>query len=102
MSGGLRPGDRKKWSANECLMRYDVLAQEILLVPNVGGMYGTHAAKAGSSATLKNSQCTVMAAQASSQVSGRALTVKLAVEFAPEFAGEKRVYLSSGEVAGIW
>jgi hypothetical protein len=102
MSGGLRPGEREKWSANECLMRYDVLAQEILLVPNVGGMYGTHAAKAGSSATLKNSQCTVVAAQASSQVSGKTLTVKLTVEFAPEFAGEKRVYLSSGDVDGVW
>ena len=102
MSDGLRPGERKKWSANECLMRYDVLAQEILLVPNVGGMYGTHAAKAGSSAALKNSQCTVMAEQASSEVSGKTLTVKLTVEFAPEFAGEKRVYLSSGDVDGVW
>ncbi|MGF7182352.1 hypothetical protein [Tunturiibacter psychrotolerans] len=102
MSGGLRPGERKKWSANECLMKYDVLAQEISLVPNVGGMYGTHAAKAGSSATLQNSQCMVLAAGASSQVSGKTLTVKLAVEFAPEFAGEKRVYLSSGDVDGVW
>ena len=102
MSRGLRPGERKKWSANECLIRYDVLAQEISLVPNVGGMYGTHAAKAGSSATLQNSQCMVLAAGASSQVSGKTLTVKLAVEFAPEFAGEKRVYLSSGDVDGVW
>ena len=102
MSGALRPGDQKKWSANECLMRYDVQAQEILLVPNVGGMYGTHAAKAGGSATLKNSQCAVVAAGASSQVLGKTLTVKLAVEFAPEFAGEKRVYLSSEDAEGVW
>lgn len=102
MSGALRPGDQKKWSAKECLMRYDVQAQEIALVPNVGGMWGTHTVKAGSSETLKNSQCTVVAAGASSQISGKTLTVNLAVEFAPGFAGEKRVYLSSEDAEGVW
>jgi hypothetical protein len=102
MSGALRPGDQKKWSANECVMRYDVQEQEIALVPNMGGMWGTHPAKAGSSARLKNSQCTVLVAGASSQISGKSLTVKLAVEFAPEFAGEKRVYLSSEDAEGVW
>jgi hypothetical protein len=102
MSGALRPGDRKKWSANECVMRYDVQAQEITLVPNMGGMWGTHPAKAGSSSTLKNSQCTVLAGGASSQVSGKTLTVNLPVEFAPGFAGEKRVYLSSEDAEGVW
>jgi hypothetical protein len=102
MSGALRPGDQKKWSANECVMRYDVAAQEIALVPNIGGMWGTHPVKVGSSAMLKNSQCTVMVTEASSQVSGKTLTVQLAVEFAPEFAGEKRVYLSSEDAEGVW
>jgi hypothetical protein len=102
MSGALRPGDEKKWSAKECLMRYDVTAQEIGLVPNMGGVWGTHVAKAGSSETLKNSQCTVMAAGASSQMAGRSLTVNLAVEFAPEFAGEKKIYLQSEDAEGVW
>ena len=102
MSGELRPGERKKWSAKACVMRYDLQAQEIALVPNVGGMWGTHAVRAGSSETLKNSQCTVVAAGASSQVSGEILTVNLPMEFAPEFAGEKRVYLQSEDAAGVW
>jgi hypothetical protein len=102
MSGALRPGDGKKWSAKECLMRYDVQAQEIGLVPNMGGVWGTHGAKAGSSEMLKNSQCTVTAAGASSQISGKTLTVELVVEFAPEFAGEKRVYLQSEDAEGVW
>jgi hypothetical protein len=102
MSDGLRPGDRGRWSAKQCLMRYDVLAQEIDLVPNVGGMWGTHAAKVGSAAMLKNSQCTVMAAGASSEIEGKSLTVSLVVEFAPEFSGEKRVYLQSEDAEGVW
>lgn len=102
MSGELRPGDRKKWSAQACVMRYDVQAQEIALVPNMGGMWGTHTVKAGSSETLKNSQCTVVAAGASAQISGKTLTANLAVEFRPEFAGEKRVYLSSEDAEGVW
>ena len=102
MSGVLRPGDQRQWSAKECLMRYDVEAQEINLVPNMGGMWGTHAAKVGSAAMVKNSQCSVMAAGASSQVEGKTLTVNLAVEFSPEYAGEKRVYLSSEDAEGVW
>ena len=102
MSGGLRPGDQRQWSAKECVMRYDVQAQEVALVPNMGGMWGTHPAKAGSSVMLKNSQCTVVAAGASTQISGKTLTANLAVEFAPEFAGEKRVYLSSEDAEGVW
>jgi len=102
MSDGLRPGDQRQWSAKQCLMRYDVQAQEIDLVPNMGGMWGTHAAKVGSSAMVKNSQCTVMAAGASSQVVGRSLTVNLLVEFSPEYAGEKRVYLQSEDAKGVW
>jgi hypothetical protein len=51
---------------------------------------------------LKNSQCTVTAAGASSQISGKTLTVELVVEFAPEFAGEKRVYLQSEDAEGVW
>ncbi|WP_433966931.1 hypothetical protein [Tunturiibacter gelidiferens] len=102
MSGVLRPGDQRQWSAKECLMRYDVRAQEIGLVPNMGGVWGSHTAKVGSAAMLRNSQCTVMAAGASSQISGNTLTVNLAVEFAREFAGEKRVYLQSEDADGVW
>jgi hypothetical protein len=102
MSGTVRPGDEKKWSAKECLMRYDVRAQEIDLVPNMGGVWGSHAARAGSAAMLKNSQCTVMAAGASSEITGKSLVVNLVVEFAPEFAGEKRVYLQSEDAEGVW
>ncbi|MBB5318809.1 hypothetical protein [Tunturibacter empetritectus] len=102
MSGGLRPGDQRQWSAKQCLMRYDVQAQDINLVPNMGGVWGTHPAKVGSSSVVKNSQCTVMAAGASSQVAGKSLTVSLVVEFAPEFSGEKRIYLQSEDAEGVW
>jgi hypothetical protein len=102
MSGTLRPGDRKGWSQKECLMRYDVQAQELALVPNIGGMWGTHPAKVGSQAMLRNSQCTVYAAGSSSQISGETLTVNLAVDFEPEFSGEKQVFLSSEDAEGVW
>jgi hypothetical protein len=102
MSDGVRPGGQERWSRKQCLIRYDVEAQEINLVPNMGGVWGSHAAKVGSPAAVKNSQCTVMAAGASSQVEGKSLTVNLVVEFAPEFSGEKGVYLSSEDAAGVW
>jgi hypothetical protein len=102
MSDGLQPGGQKRWSAKQCLMRYDLQAQELSLVPNMGGMWGAHPAKAGSAEEVKNSQCTVMAAGASSQVEGKSLMVNLVVEFAPEFSGEKRIYLQSEDAAGVW
>jgi hypothetical protein len=102
MSDGLRPGGQRRWSAKQCLMRYDLQAQEINLVPNMGGVWGSHAAKVGSAAVVKNSQCTVMAAGASSQVEGKSLMVNLVVEFAPEFSGEKGVYLQSEDAEGVW
>jgi hypothetical protein len=102
MSDGLRPGGQKRWSAKQCLMRYDLQAQEINLVPNMGGEWGSHAAKVGSAEALKNSQCTVMAAGASSQVEGKSLVVNLVVDFAPEFSGEKGVFLQSEDAAGVW
>ncbi|NYF49685.1 hypothetical protein [Tunturiibacter gelidoferens] len=102
MSSNVRPGEQRGWSAKECLVRYDVRAQEIDLVPNMGGVWGSHAARVGSGAMLKNSQCTVMAAGASSEIEGKSLTVNLVVEFAPEFAGEKRVYLQSEDAEGVW
>jgi hypothetical protein len=102
MSNNVLPGSRSKWSANECLVRYDIATNAIWLVPNVGGTWGYHPITAGSSSTLSNSQCTVMASGSSAQISGNTVTVTLEVTFHPEFAGTKQLYMGSEDVHRHW
>jgi len=102
MSNNVLPGSRSKWSANECLVRYDIVSNTIWLVPNMGGTWGYHPITAGSSSTLSNSQCTVMASGSSAQISGNTVTVNLEVTFPAEFAGTKQLYMGSEDVHGRW
>ena len=102
MSNNVLPGGRSKWSAHECLLRYDIATNAIWLVPNVGGTWGYRSIAAGSSSTLNNSQCTVMATGSSAQISGNTVTVNLQMTFSAEFDGTKQLYLGSEDVKGNW
>ncbi len=102
MSEGVAPGAKSRWSANECLVRYDMPANAIWLVPDGGGTWGSHPITAGSSSTFSNSQCTVMASGSSAKVDGNMVTINLELEFAPAFAGTKQIYLASADVNDRW
>jgi hypothetical protein len=102
MSNNVAPGSRSKWSANQCLVRYDIASSAIWLVPNIGGTWGYHPITAGSPATLSNSQCTVMASGSSAKISGNTVTVNLELTFPPEFAGTKQLFMGSEDVHKRW
>jgi hypothetical protein len=102
MSNNVLPGSRSKWSANECLLRYDIPANTIWLVPNLGGTWGYRSIVAGSSSTLSNSQCTVEASGSSAKISGNTVTVTLEVTFSAQFAGTKQLYMGSEDGNGNW
>jgi hypothetical protein len=102
MSDKVAPGGRPRWSSNECLVRYDIAANAIWLVPDVGGTWGSHPIIGGSSSSFSNSQCTVMASGSSVEISGDTATVYLELKFTPEFAGPKQLYLESADVNGKW
>ena len=102
MSDNIRPGGRSRWSANQCLLRYDIAENAIWLVPDVGGTWGSHSITAGSSSTFSNSQCTVLASGSSAQVSGKTVTVDLQVKFTDKFAGTKQLYVTCEDTKGNW
>ena len=102
MSDDVPPGGRSRWSANECLVRYDIAANAIWLVPDLGGTWGSHPIIAGSASSFSNSQCSVMASGSSVGISGNTVTVNLELEFSPKFAGPKQLYLASEDVNGNW
>ncbi len=89
------------WSAHECLLRYDISTNAIWLVPDAGGTW-SGPITAGTSATLSNSQCTVMAAGSSAQISGTTVTTKFLVTFTAAFVGSKQLYLEAEDVRGSW
>ena len=68
----------------------------------MGGTWGYRSITAGSSSTLSNSQCKVVASGSSARISGNALTVDFEVMFPPKFAGTKQLYLGSEDVNGNW
>jgi hypothetical protein len=72
------------------------------MVPNMGGTWGYRSITAGSSSTLSNSQCTVVASGSSAQISGNTLTVNFEVSFSTKFSGTKQLYLGSEDVNGNW
>ena len=102
MSDNIRPGSKSRWSANECLVRYDIPTNAIWLVPNLGGTWGPHPILAGSPSTFGNSQCTVVASGSSAQITGDTATVNVELKFAPEFAGVKQLYTATKDLDGNW
>jgi hypothetical protein len=102
MASNVPPGGRPGWSTNGCLIRFDPAQNAIWLAPNMGGTWGYHPIVAGSSSTLSNSQCTVMASGSSARTLGNMVIVNFEVSFAPEFAGEKQLYLQCADVGDRW
>jgi hypothetical protein len=102
MNMDVRPGSKAGWSTNGCLLRFDLQKRLISLAPNVGGTWGYHPIVAGSSSTLSNSQCTAMGVGSSSKVAGDTIIANFDVAFAPEFAGEKQLFLQSADMEGRW
>jgi len=102
MSNNVRPGAKSKWSANECLVRYDIADNAIWLVPDIGGTWGSHPIIAGSSTAFSNSQCTVLASGSSAHVTGNTVTVHVELKFTNAFAGVKQLYTSSKDVNENW
>jgi hypothetical protein len=102
MSDGVLPGGRSHWSANQCLLRYDIDTNAIWMVPDIGGTWGSHSITAGSPSTFSNSQCTVIASGSSVQISKNILTINLELEFTPGFAGTKQIYLATADVNDRW
>lgn len=102
MSDRVLPGGKSHWSANQCLLRYDIATNAIWLVPDVGGTWGSHSITAGSPSTFSNSQCVVIASGSSAQISRNIVTINLELEFTPEFAGTKQIYLATADVNDKW
>jgi hypothetical protein len=102
MTNNVQPGSKSGWSTNECLIRFDLTQNAIWLAPNMGGTWGYHPVVAGSSSTLSNSQCTVMASGSSARTLGNIAIVSFKVKFAPEFAGEKQLFLQCADISGKW
>src|SRR5271155_3263702 len=102
MSNNVRPGSISRWSANECLVRYDIPTNAIWLVPNVGGTWGSHPIFAGSSSTFGNSQCTVIASGSSAQIVGDTVTVNVELKFKAGFSGVKQLYTAVEDLGGNW
>jgi hypothetical protein len=102
MASNVQPGSKSGWSTNECLIRFDLTQNAIWLAPNMGGTWGYHPIVAGSSSTLSNSQCTVMASGSSARTLGNMAIVSFKVKFAPEFVGEKQLFLQCADINGKW
>jgi hypothetical protein len=102
MQNRVLPGGSSKWSANKCLLRYDIATNAIWLVPDIGGTWGSHPITAGSSSTFSNSQCTVAASGSYARISGKTLTVNLDLKFTSGFSGAKQIYMASKDVNGNW
>jgi hypothetical protein len=92
---GVAPGARTGWSANECVLLYSIHTGIIQIVQDSGGSFAPVTATAGSSGTVSNSQCAVIAAASSASVSGNTLTVNMFVTFTPAFSGAKQLYLEA-------
>ena len=102
MSNNVLPGGKSRWSANECLVRYDIATKAVWLVPDMGGAWGYRSITAGSSSTFSNSQCTVSAGGFSAQTSGNTLTVNFELTFSSQFKGTKQLYMACEDVNGKW
>jgi hypothetical protein len=91
--------------ANSCLAFYYQPANTLYLLDAAGGSWLTGVV--GSGGTLQNSQCSIaLDGGTDVSVSGRTLTLTLAMTFTPAFAGDKIVQMfaehTSGADTGSW
>ena len=77
--------------AGGCLVQYSRSGNWVFLLDDAGTSYSGIAL--GSAGTLQNSQCTLNAAASSATVSGKDLTLTLALTFKTAFAGLRNVYM---------
>jgi hypothetical protein len=85
-------------ASNSCLLYYNVAANQINLLQNNGTAW--FSATPGAAATLQNSQCSLNVAETSVVLSGKSLTLNLAMTFAPAYAGAQNIYMYAGDVSG--
>lgn len=84
--------------SNTCLVVYNPWAKVLALSTDAGTSWVSGAL--GDATTLRNTQCSIALANSSATVSGKNVTVKLAMTFASKFAGTKKVYLFGAGAAG--
>ena len=86
-------------SAHSCLVYYASASNAISLLDDAGTtwMPGT----AGSSGTLRNSQCTLSLAGTSIVANGNTLTITAPVNFSGGYAGAKNIYLFAASSTGV-
>jgi hypothetical protein len=78
----------------------DANSGELLLVNDAGDAGGPFSSTMlPGSGAVQNSQCSISATGSSVSASGNALTLTLAISFAPRFAGDKVIYLAARDTA---
>ena len=91
---GIVPESGSEWSADQCILAYNVSSGVIQLVQDSGGKFLSTTATAETAQTVSNSQCSVLANLSSATIAGNSVTVRLFVTFSAEFRGAKQLYLS--------
>jgi PQQ enzyme repeat len=84
--------------SNSCMLYYNVAANQINLLNN--GASAWQPATPGTATTLQNSQCSVAMASSSVTLSGKTLTLNLAMTFQASYAGSKNIYVYAADVTG--
>jgi len=97
---GIAPGSRSEWSADQCILTYQVSSGVIQLVQDSGGKFLSTIATAETAQTVSNSQCSVLANLSSATTAGNSVTVRFFVAFSAEFSGAKQLYLSADRKEG--
>jgi hypothetical protein len=82
-----------------CLVHYDRPSNRVALLNDAGTQYAS--GMPGAAGTLMNSRCALALGSTTAVSSGNALTLNLAMTFAPAFAGAKDVYLYGANAAGL-
>jgi glucose/arabinose dehydrogenase len=86
-------------SAGSCLVHYDRPSNTVALLNDAGSQYAS--GRPGAAGTLMNSRCALALGSTTAVSSGNALTLNLAMTFAPAFAGAMDIYLYGANAAGL-
>jgi hypothetical protein len=78
---------------NSCFVDYAVATEAVNLMDD--GAQWQKALKAGSKATLSNSQCTVDISGVKAVIDGNNLSVTIPITFKPTYAGPKVIYMAA-------
>ncbi len=86
---------------NACYLQYTRSTNTVVLV-NDAGTGSAGSVTLGSSGTLSNSQCTLLASGSSATASGNNLTVSLSIVFKPAFTGTKNMSMAVSNNANVF